>query len=184
MTELLRAPSGRRDARAYEWTRRRTLDALAGRTVWCADPRLRGYLRWVGESGVTAFALEMPEHYESADVVVPRVRAADIVVLNAPPTHALARAIRDRGAHALWQIDSLRDRADGIDAYVLTGRAADGAQIVAAIMPSAGLVALKEMRGDPYRELGWGSLLADVVRADRDECVGGTLRPRPLVAAR
>ncbi len=117
----------------------------------------------------------MPEHYESADVVVPRVRAADIVVLNAPPTHALARAIRDRGAHALWQIDSLRDRADGIDAYVLTGRAADGAQIVAAIMPSAGIVALKEMRGNPYRELGWGSLLADVVWADRDECVGGTL---------
>jgi hypothetical protein len=43
-------------------------------------------------------------------------------------------------------------------------------------------VALKEMRGNPYRELGWGSLLADVVRADRDECVGGTLRPRPLAA--
>jgi hypothetical protein len=40
------------------------------------------------------------------------------------------------------------------------------------------------MRGARYRDIGWSSLLADVVATDREECVGGTLHPRPAVPAR
>jgi hypothetical protein len=38
--------------------------------------------------------------------------------------------------------------------------------------------------GSDYEEIGWTSLLADVVREDRAERVGGTVRARPSVAAR
>jgi hypothetical protein len=63
-----------------------------------------------------------------------------------------------------------------VDAYVTRwGRG------LAAVMPSADLVTVK---AEPDTELGWTSVLADVVRGDRDETVGGTLHPRPAVAAR
>ena len=183
VTEQFRAPADRREARAYEWARRQTIDELAGRTVWCAIPQLRARLAWAVPSGVAATALEVPQRYDNADTVVPDVRADDVVVLRSRPTAALARAIRDRGAHALWLMDAPRDRAEGIDAYLLTGNTAHGALIVA-VMPSAGIVAVKELSGDPYRDVGWSSMLADVVHTDREECVGGTLRPCPTVAAR
>jgi hypothetical protein len=51
-------------------------------------------------------------------------------------------------------------------------------------MPRAGILAVKEMRGDPYRDVGWTGVLADVARIDREECVGGTLQARPTIAAR
>jgi hypothetical protein len=55
---------------------------------------------------------------------------------------------------------------------------------MAAVIPCAGIVAIKTVRGTDYRDIGWSSLLADVVARDREECVGGTLHPRPSVAAR
>ena len=184
VTEQFRAPADRREARAYEWARRQTIDELAGRTVWCAIPQLRARLEWAVPSGVAAIALDVPQHYDNADTVVPDVRADDVVVLSSRPTAALARAIRDRGAHALWLMDAPHDRAEGIDAYLLTGSTAHGALIVAAVMPSAGIVAVKELSGDPYRDVGWSRMLADVVHTDREECVGGTLHPCPTVAVR
>ena len=66
----------------------------------------------------------------------------------------------------------------------MTGRAGDETQVVAALMPWAGVVAAKEMRGSTYRDVGWCTLLADIVRTDREECVGGTLHARPTVAPR
>ena len=66
----------------------------------------------------------------------------------------------------------------------MTGTTADGAQIVAALVPGAGVTFAKEMRGSTYRDVGWCSLLADIVRTDREECVGGTLHARPAVAPR
>ena len=101
-----------------------------------------------------------------------------------PLTAAPADAIRQRGAHAVWQVMSPREPAPAIDAYLVTGRTADGAHVVAALMPGAGIVIAKEMRGATYRDVGWCSLLADVVRTDREECVGGTLHARPAVAPR
>jgi hypothetical protein len=40
------------------------------------------------------------------------------------------------------------------------------------------------VRSGRRHDLAWSSMLADVVDADRGESVGGTLRPRPAVAAR
>jgi hypothetical protein len=133
---------------------------------------------------VTARPLEVPAHYRAEEQVVAGVRPGDIVVLSAPPSAALTRAIRDRGAHALWHLERVRTRMEGIDAFILSARTASGAIIVAAVIPSVGTVAVKEVRGTSYRDMGWGCVLADVVETDRDEAVGGTLRPRPVVPVR
>jgi hypothetical protein len=178
LLEHFRAPAGMRDSRAFDRTRKRTLDDLAGRTVWCAGgapaQRLRGYLVWSSGDGVRAELLRSAED----------VRPGDIVVLHHPLTAAPAEEIRQRGAHAVWQVLSAREPAPGVDAYLLTGTTADGAQVVAALVPGAGVTFAKEMRGSTYRDVGWCSLLADIVRTDREECVGGTLHARPAVAPR
>lgn len=183
--EQLRAPSGTRDTRVFDRTREQTLVELAGRTVWCAGgapaQRLRRRLEWSNHDGVMAAWLEVAD--DVADLPAD-VRPGDIVVLHDPVTAAPADAIRQRGAHAVWHVMAPRDPAPAIDAYVMTARTADGAQVVAALLPGAGIVIAKEMRGDTYRDVGWSSLLADVVRTDREECVGGTLHARPAVAPR
>jgi hypothetical protein len=54
-------------------------------------------------------------------------------------------------------------------------------------MPAAGLVAGVETRArenDPSHDVGWAGTLAWLLELDRDETVGGTLHPRPGVAAR
>jgi hypothetical protein len=51
-------------------------------------------------------------------------------------------------------------------------------------MPCAGILVAKDLDARLDDELGWTSLLADVVHNDRDETVGGTRHVRPLVAAR
>jgi hypothetical protein len=59
---------------------------------------------------------------------------------------------------------------------------------VGAALPSAGLVAAKEFpirsRNDEQRRLAWRMALAEIVRSDRGERVGGTIRPCPTVASR
>jgi hypothetical protein len=172
-----------RDRRAFESARRRTLAELAGRTVWCAGgaaaEALRRRLHWAVDAGIEALPLRLPE----AEDLVDDVRPDDIVVVHDPLTEARAEAIRARGAHAVWHVVAPREPLAAIDAYVMTGRTADEALIVVAVMPRAGIVAAKEIQGT-YRDVGWTSLLADVVRTDRDECVGGTLHARPAVAPR
>jgi hypothetical protein len=54
----------------------------------------------------------------------------------------------------------------------------------AALMPCAGLCVAKDLDARLDDELGWTSLLADVVHSDRDETVGGMRHARPVVAAR
>jgi hypothetical protein len=178
LLEHFRAPAGTRDSRAFDRTRRRTLDDLAGRTVWYAGgalaERLRRHLEWSSGDGVRAEPLRSAED----------VRPGDIVVLHQPLTAAPAEEIRQHGAHAVWQVLSAREQAPAVDAYLLTGTYADGAQVAAALVPGAGVAFAKEMRGSTYRDVGWCSLLADIVRTDREECVGGTLHARPAVAPR
>jgi hypothetical protein len=192
LMEQFRAPSGTRDARAFDSARKRILAELAGRTVWCASApradsaaarRLREHLQWADDDGVAAQWLPVPESRSSEDAVAD-VRPDDIVVLHDPLTAAPAEAIRQRGAHAVWLLISPHAPAPAIDAYVVTGRTPDGALVVAAVMPCAGIVSAKEMRGGSYRDVGWGSVLADVVARDREECVGGTLHARPAIAPR
>jgi hypothetical protein len=183
LLEQFRAPSGMRDLRAFESARTRTLAELAGRTVWCAGgvaaEALRRRLHWAVDAGIEALPLRLP----AAEDLVDDVRPDDIVVVHDPLTAAGAEAIRERGAHAVWHVLAPREPAPAIDAYVMTGRTGDGAQILLAVMPRAGIVAAKEIQGG-YRDVGWTSLLAHVVRTDRDECVGGTLHARPAVAPR
>jgi hypothetical protein len=119
------------------------------------------------------------------------VAADDIVLLSDAVAAFLAQAVREHGAHAVWCMsfpaapsgaaareawEFLRPYMGGVDAYVARWGAG-----VAAAMPRADVVSVKsELEG----ELAWRSLLADVVRDDRAETVGGTLRPRPAVAVR
>jgi hypothetical protein len=89
-------------------------------------------------------------------------------------------------------LDFLRRFTSGVDAYVLAwlerDPRGDVLERVAALMPSAGIVSAKEFpvrfAGDEPRRLAWRMALAEVVRSDRGECVGGTLHPRPEVPAR
>jgi hypothetical protein len=185
LLQQLRDPSGLRDTRTFDSVRERAFTELAGRTVWCMGGaparRLRDRLVRGGGGGMSAAWLEVLD--DGAEPPAD-VRPDDIVVLHHPLTAARAEAIRQQGAHALWHVLEPREPAPAIDAYLMTGRSADGAQLVAALMPGAGVVMAKEIRGATYRDVGWSSLLADVVRTDRGECVGGTLHARPAVAPR
>jgi hypothetical protein len=192
VVERFQAPSGRRDARALDSARKRIVTDLAGRTVWCASAhseggaaarRLRGYLAWAGGDGVGAAWCEVPDTGDAGNLVA-EVHPDDIVVLHDPLTAAPAEAIRARGAHVVWEVSAPRDRAPAVDAYVMAARTPGGGYLVAALMPWAGIMAAKEVGSDAYRDVGWSSLLADVVRSDRSECVGGTLHARPTVAPR
>jgi hypothetical protein len=132
------------------------------------------------------------EGHDSAEALVGAgVRPGDVVVMHDPLTALLAEAVRERGAHAVWHVhvdpaaparsalDFLQPHVAGVDAYVITR-----AGHVAALIPSVSVVVEKEIREDTYAGDGWSSALADVVGADRDERVGGTLHARPVVAVR
>jgi hypothetical protein len=139
-----------------------------------------------------------------SDVLVgENVRADDLVVLHDPLTVMLAEALRERGAHAVWNLDvvigSVPDPSaparrflgkslGAVHAYVITWRRPTGAaRRIAAIIPSAELVAAKDVDETPsyrHEDVAWASALADVIRADRAETVGGRLHARPTVAAR
>jgi trehalose synthase len=136
------------------------------------------------------------------------VRPDDVVVLHDPLTAMLAEAVRDRGAHVIWhgRASASSDAAlvaevevfpgshrPAIDAYVMTRqhRAGPGRVVehVVALMPAPDLVSFKEIVWRPaaaehLSDVGWSSILADVVGADRGECVGGTVHARPAVARR
>jgi trehalose synthase len=230
VVERFRAPAGTRDRRVLELRRRRADDALAGRTVWCAnalpaahapaeglrsrlgaaagpldvagadplvalaerlDAMLRGAAAAADAPGRGAVELCTGGRAQSEALVGEKVRPGDVVVLHDPLTALLAEAVRERGAHAVWHVASrgagparsalafLHPHTLGVDAYVITlgGR-------LAALIPSTRVVVDKEVGEDAYAGEGWSSALADVVGADRDERVGGTLHARPTVAAR
>jgi hypothetical protein len=142
----------------------------------------------------------------SDQLVAERVESDDVVVLHDALSATEAQAVRDRGAHAVWSVSAvgastpparyarefLSRFTAGVDAYVLAwlerGARGEAVERVAAAMPSPGVVAAKEFStrfsGDEPRRLAWRMALAEVVRSDRGEHVGGTLRSRPTVAAR
>jgi hypothetical protein len=132
-----------------------------------------------------------------------QVRRDDIVVLHDPLVALMAEAARERGAHVVWHVRIgglergasvgvawafLRRYTPAVDAHVTSwrqrGRSAP-LERIAALIPSAGLVAAKEIVAQGReRGRGWRSVLADVVEEDRGEAVGGTRHARPTVAAR
>jgi hypothetical protein len=135
-----------------------------------------------------------------------RVAAEDVVVVHDALGAVVAQAVREHGAHLVWRFrvaggrgaaghrafDFLRCSTPGVDAYVMAwferGHRGEVVERVAAAMPSAGILATKQFplrfAGHEPRRLAWTMALAEVVRSDREECVGGTLHPRPSVAAR
>jgi hypothetical protein len=114
--------------------------------------------------------------------------------------------VGDHGAHAVWRlraglaspasaraaVDLLERFRSCIDAYVLSwtecGPHGELIERVVAAMPAARIIAAKEFpvgfRGDEPRKMAWRMAVAEVIRTDRDEAVGGTLHPRPTVAVR
>ena len=143
---------------------------------------------------------------ESEDLVGDGVASKDVVVAHDALSAILAQAVRERGAHAVWRLriapgspaparralEFLGRFAPDIDAYLLSwiehGPRGEVVERVAAAMPSAGIVAAKEFptrfaENEP-RQLAWRMALAELVRTDRGEVVGGTLHAKPTVAAR
>jgi trehalose synthase len=242
-TERFGTPTTGRDRRALDSARKRSLDQLAGRSVWSLvtlpdgrdDARRLGTcLRWADASGVATrridvtagdLLLELGRRLEgtlrgtaapgpepsAADrdayargtaigeaLVARSVHAGDVVVLHDPLTAALSAAVRDQGAHVVWELRVaggrheptveeawrfLRAYTSAVDAFLV----ARGGVVrqVAALMPSAGVLSAKLIQGGQESDdLAWSSILADVVHDDRGEHVGGTRHPTPAVAAR
>jgi hypothetical protein len=187
LVEHFQSPFHARGARAFAYARARTLDELAGRTVWlaaqsAAAQRLRDHLAWAGDD-VAAAWFGSPDPAVDDDLAAD-VQPDDIVVLHDPVTAAPAEALRQRGAHVIVQRAGLPTPAPAVNAYLISGTTRDGAVVVAAAIPCAGIVTAKETRGAGYRDVGWGCLLSDIVMWDREDCVGGRLQPCPAVAAR
>jgi hypothetical protein len=209
-------PAGRRPARALRaflehagrGTATAPLDVAAGEPLRPLAERLDEMLWGAAPQpaplGHAERAIMAESVAGSERLVSARVGRDDVVVVHDALTALLARAVRERGAHAVWHVhvsggrheamavqalDFLRRFTAGVDAYIMTWSqpAARGERVqsIAAVMPSAGIVAAKEIHGgDGPRELAWNAVLAEVVRGDRGECVGGTLGPRPTVAVR
>jgi hypothetical protein len=154
-----------------------------------------------------------PEDHEVYDdgisrgeaLVSERVAPDDVVVLDDAITAALARAVRERGAHAIWHVSVrrthrapaaddarafLRPYASVLDAYVMTwpqeGPHGLPIERIGALMPSADRLAAWDVVApdDPLYDVGWSAALASVVHDDRGQTVGGTRHVRPTVAVR
>lgn len=137
-----------------------------------------------------------------------RIRPDDVVMLHDPATTTIADAVRDRGAHAVWQLRMtagersavaearafLAGHTASIDALVVITpqRPRRGVRMmrIAAVIPAGDIVAAKDVALDEPAspetvtpsDLGLSSLLAFLLEADRAETVGGTRRPRPVVS--
>jgi hypothetical protein len=198
--EQLAAHDSSRDLRMLELIRGRADEALAGRTVWWLASGSAGRPvsaalacnRELRAEGVDSRPVPVQAGEPLPETIDPhRVHGGDVVILHGALQRvlagALADAVRACGAHAVWRLTTVHEALPdawlfvdlprpGFDAYVVAWQSAG----LAAFMPAPDLVSAKS---DP-QELGWISLLADVVREDHGERVGGTLHPRPSVAAR
>jgi hypothetical protein len=187
--ERLEPPDDVWTARALSAACDRVDDVLAERAVW----RI-----------ASAGAAQVTGTEELDALIANQVRADDVVLAHDASSALLARAVRERGGHAVWRLALGLDTdtlarvnprggfATCIDAYLVSWTerrtGAEPLACLAAAIPSTGIVAATETPassfGDELRRLAWRMALAEIVRSDRDETVGGTLHPRPTVAAR
>jgi hypothetical protein len=135
----------------------------------------------------------------SDELIGSRLRSGDVVVVHDPVAIALAEAVRSRGAHVAWSARLepagnsaarawrfLHRERPCLDAYITPWRGRG----IAAFVGARDTLCVKEVsasergRDGALEEVGWAILLADVVRGDRGETVGGRLHARPTVAAR
>jgi hypothetical protein len=187
-------------------------DTLAGRTVWCAAreaahraqaAQLRAR---VTGAGPDVSAATPPSAAEGDDAAADWVRPDDVVIAHDAPTLRFSEAVREHGGHAVFRfragyvptasaqvaLELLAQMPACIDAYLLSWREDHGhgevVERVVAAMPAAGIIAAKEFAlgftGEDPRPLAWRMAVAEVVRTDRLEAVGGRLHAKPAVAAR
>lgn len=145
-------------------------------------------------------------HISGEEMVGVGVSGEDIVVVHDALSAIAIQPARERGAHAVWRIqisgapgsaarqalEFLQAVTPGIHAYLLRwqerGPHGEVLESVGAALPSAGLLAAKEFpirsRDGEQRRLAWRMALAEIVRSDRSERVGGIIRPCPTVASR
>jgi hypothetical protein len=168
LVERFAPPAGTRDVREQAYRHARATDQLGGRTVWCSESLREGLERLLaGRAAVRTYSQSL-------------VGRDDIVVLDDTPS---APAVREHGAHAVVRVSRLPGSpAAAVDAYLISWNGTGAlACRLSAVLPHADRVVEKDMRGHGD-DLAWGSLLADVVGADRDEHVGGRRHVRPAVA--
>ena len=192
----------------------RPAEVLRGRLEGAGPDVRAALLRLAAERGLLDFDAAVGdtlprlsgESAAAGEEPVGPVEGQDVVVVHDALSALMARPARERGAHAVWHLrgvdvaaqaarrarESAPAPGPGLDAYIMSwrerGPRGQTMECVAAAMPSAGVVAVKEFparfAGEAPRRLAWRMALAEVVRSDRGECVGGTLRPRPVVAPR
>ena len=140
------------------------------------------------------------------DAAADWVRPDDVVIAHDAHTLRLSEAVREHGGHAVFRfragfvptasaqaaLELLAEMPACIDAYLLSWQEDHGhgevVERVVAAMPAAGIIAAKEFAlgvpGEDPRPLAWRMAVAEVVRTDRQEAVGGMLHAKPAVAAR
>lgn len=185
-----------RDRLAAGGVRARRLD-LEGdepinRLAGLLDEMLRGRAAGSAETG-RAERSTYAEGTISADgLAAAGVRPGDVVIIHDPLAVALAHGARERGPHVVWQ---MAIGPSGGETVLRAWRFLEGyrreadAHLVAwpglgltAVMPAAGRISARRGGGSPESPSEWSSALADVVRDDRGETVGGTRHARPAVA--
>jgi hypothetical protein len=202
---------GVRATRALEAAGDRVADVLSGRTVWCAATDLAcraqaAQLRArVASGGPVVSAVTLPPAGRTGDAA-DWVRPDDVVIAHDAPTVSFSEAVREHGGHAVFRfragfvptasaqvaLELLAEMPACIDAYLLSWREDRGhgelVERVVAAMPAAGIIAAKEfplgVPGEDPRPLAWRMAVAEVVRTDREEAVGGRLHAKPAVAPR
>lgn len=203
---------GARATRALEAAGDRVADLLSGRTVWCAATDLAGRAQAaqlrarVAGAGPDVSASTLPSAGQTGDAAADWVRPDDVVIAHDAPTVCFSEAVREHGGHAVFRfragfvptasaqvaLELLAEMPACVDAYLLSWREDRGhgelVERVVAAMPAAGIIAAKEfslgVRGEDPRPLAWRMAVAEVIRTDREEAVGGRLHAKPAVAPR
>jgi hypothetical protein len=212
LVEHFDTAGGARVNRALGIAGDRVADVLAGRTVWCAAseaddrPEAAQLQARVAGAGPDVSAAMLPPAAEAGDWAADWVRPDDVLIAHDAPTLRFSEAVREHGCHAVFRfraglvptasalaaLELLAEMPACIDAYLLNWREDRGhgeaVERVVAVMPAAGIVAAKEFSlgvpGEDPRPLAWRMAVAEVVRTDREESVGGRLHAKPAVAAR
>lgn len=197
VVERFDTPGSARDIRAFGAADERSADVLGGRTVWCtagepaagaATRELRACLGGAGRA-LTAAALPLQEPDERLRILAQQID--EMLTGHDAGRPGLGR--RDGRIYSKGATESERLIGDGVcprDVVVAH-------DVLSAVLCEAardrGAHAVRRVRIarrwiNPARQaldrLAWRMALAEVVRSDRDEAVGGTLHPRPTVAAR
>lgn len=209
VVEQLQAPDTRRRARTLELVHDRAVEQLAGRRTWVIDPGSSGptqapqpRLGGGDEDVLTMLRIPTQAAESLPALIAVHVRTGDVVVIRDRTAIGVGRLVRECGAHVIWDrrvptrrsgsagdLPPHRTEAPTLDAWLTAWSTANRApRGLAAFIGAPGILSAKEMGAgapdDSYEQLGWRSLLADIVREDRAERVGGTVAARPFVAAR